>query len=239
MMASFNEWRSLIDGSVISGIPDTVVDDFEDGDKVAAGTEWSWVETGSISDGYSTVSVVTSPTLAGDYAGEASNNRGTEGWIAQRSSPVKITGVSTLIRQSNLTEQAGQWAIGKITGDLNNNGGFWNDMGDGDILPISRVKTLQDGSGQIDLFNQQTNIGTLSAGTNYKILWKEIDYSTETYDIEITKQSDGTVIASETDVPFNSSMDNADFFGFGNGASTGDVGGGTLSVYADDIKVSN
>jgi hypothetical protein len=204
-------------------IPDALVDDFEDDNLTPAASNWSWsfVENGS---------TVSSPTLAGSFSGEASDGLGIAGWVGERDSTAQISAVRTLIRVSNITEQAGQWAIGAITGSPTR--GAWQFEQD-QFSFISRVKTIHDGSGQINIVGGSTNIGSISANTNYKILWENIDYTNETYDLTITKVSDGSEVASVGAEPFNESTSDMDFFGWANG----DGSGGTLATYADDIFV--
>jgi beta-galactosidase GanA len=201
----------------------TILDDWEDNDLVPKNSSWSYIEI----DGGS---VVSSPALAGSYSGEAAGNTGNQAFVGQRDTVITPTAASTLARLSTLSEQGGTWAIGKITGSPTA-ADFWNQTSE--YAFISRVESERN-TGEIDLVGTTTNIGTISANTNYKILWENIDFSAETYDITITRVSDGTTIASVTGEPFADSTADMDFFGFGNGQG----GGGFCAAYADNIKIN-
>jgi hypothetical protein len=187
------------------------VDDFESGNLVVEADPWGdWSnDTGNLSAQQSTV-------LAGSWSGEFTSANENVNVDLVRNPAAQIRTVELLVQIDNQTGNGSDAHPIRIRSG--------SDLASG--LQFNGDGSLQSPPGS-DIS------GSWSAGTLYKVILKNHDYSADTYDLELIDEDASSTVVSETGLNFDTSVADADTIRIQNytGAS-----GGTVNVYLDAIQ---
>jgi len=201
-----------VDGdTVFTAIPDSVVDNFEDGDTSVLKDNWSgWSgDMGSLAAQQDTV-------INGDWSGELSANYTVKSVIATRDSADTPSEVSCLAIGESRNGGANDSVVSLAVKDAGTR--------------LFEAKLRSDGT-----FNV---VGSNRGGTNWSvgdvilIRMFNIDWDNNLFDWEFVRDSDGTVLASDTNEAFRNSGSSADQIGILNDAN----GSGAQTAIFDDVK---
>lgn len=212
--SSLSEYVEKVSGDY--QISDSIIEDVEDGDTNIANADYDgWIEDGP-ADSFAAVS---SGALADQYSllMENSSSGGSNGeYRASRTSPKQINGLELLIQLQNVDTDSNNFAIVRLQ--------------DGNQTTFVSFMLRDDSVGTIDV-NGTTDTG-YSDGVTYKIRIFNIDYSAETFDYGLVKNSDGTVVSSASGIAFNNSVSSFRDLELRQSANNGEMDG-----YYDDILV--
>lgn len=201
-----SRWALVSD---IVAIPDSVVENFEDGDITVPADNWTgWSgDTAALTAQQTTV-------LEGNWSGEVVGN-GVQNFVtADRDTANQPTEVSTLLRREDSSTSAGD---------------------DGGIVRFSSSGTyigaisLRGGAVEVNFSN--TGDSYLNQ-TTYLVTFFNIDFSAETFDWEVEQVSDNTIISSGSGQSFANSTSNADRLRFDADGS----GGTDVDLIFDDVR---
>lgn len=200
-----------------------VIDDFDsdsnDPDITTLASNWDgWnQDTGNLSAQSGTV-------LAGSNSGELSVSSGGDVFVrTNRDNSAQITEVTALVQISSLDGgvNVDAQALRTEGPDLNN-----RDL-------VSECLFRQNG----DIGAGGSTAGSWSAGTTYKVRLYNHDYSAETYDVEVTRTSDSTVVGSLSGVGFKNSVSGIQSVRLRNDADSGNSG--SPSLFFDDVTATS
>jgi len=180
-----------VDGDVVfPAIPDSVVDNFEDGDiTISLKDNWSgWNgDTGSFQAQQSTV-------LADESSGQLDASSGTvSSVIADRDTAGTPTESKSLFRANSRNGDS----VDSFRFRINNSG-----------TKVFEIQLKSDGGFRVN--NNQSISGSWSTSKTYLVRIYNIDFNNDQADWEVIDQSDGSTIASGTDFPFANSVSGAD-----------------------------
>jgi hypothetical protein len=172
-----------------TAIPDSVVDNFEDGDiNISLKNNWSgWSgDTGSVTAQQSTV-------IEGSWSAEQSANGGTVKSVkATRDTSGTPTEVSSLFQVTNRNGvKSDQFQLFLKTGSQNT------------------IAVNLKGNGEMFITNGPTS-GSYNSNTPYIVRLYNIDWTNEQFDAEIKNYNDGTVVYSVSNNGFGAPASQAD-----------------------------